>query len=809
MPAEDEQSEKLRFASLVAHQLRAPVAAVRSLLSALADGHGGPLTDRQKDALRRAIARCDQASESSRRMLAIAAAGQGGFATDEVTDLAPLVRQAQANVQGPADQRGLRLSVRVDVDAAPVRLQRAALEEALGALLDNALKYTPDRGDVRLALTPGPERNTVRLAVSDSGVGIAPEHRRKVFDAFYRTGTMRQSSRPGAGLGLALVKTMAEAAGGQVSAGQAEQLGGAEIALTLPLAEPAETPAPTEGADRLRVVIVGGVAAGPKAAAKVIRMCPDAEVTVIEQGEFLSYAGCGLPYYLAGDVRDQKELMSSSLGGVRDPVFFQNVKNVRTLSRTVAEAIDRPGKRVRIRDVQSGRERWLEYDKLVLATGASPVVPEIPGRELGNVFTLHGVRDAEGIRSVLSRLQAHDVVIVGGGLLGVTATEALVRRGGRVTILELQPQILNILDADIARLVERHLHSHGVKVLTGTRVERFEGGDEGRVRAVVADRGAFAADAVILGIGVRPNVELARRAGLELGVTGAIQVDERMATSDPDIYAAGDCCQSVDRLTGRPCYVPMGSTAHKQARVAAINLCGGRDTFPGVLGTTICKVFDYCVARTGLTEAQARALGYDVVTVLAPAPDRAHYMPDARELLLKLVADRKTRRLLGAQATGPGQADKRIDVAAMALTAGLTVDELAQADLAYAPPYAPAMDNIITAANVARNKLDGRMTGIGPAEVHRKLQAGEDFLFLDCRTPAEYEALRLPGSTLVPLGALRGRLSELPRDKEIITFCDISLRGYEAQIILRAAGFENVKVMDGGVAMWPFEKIHG
>lgn len=262
-------------------------------------------------------------------------------------------------------------------------------------------------------------------------------------------------------------------------------------------------------------------------------------------------------------------------------------------------------------------------------------------------------------------------------------------------------------------------------------------------------------------------------------------------------------------MTDGPCFVPLGSTANKQGRVAAVNICGGQDRFPGVLGSTVCKVFDFCVARTGLGESAARAEGYEPVIAIAPSPDKAHFMPDAKLLILKLIADRKSRKLLGAQAIGPGAGDKRIDVAAMALTAGITVDQLANADLCYAPPYSPAMDNIITAANVLRNKMDGYMEGVSVQEVHEMQRKKHDFLFLDVRSPKEYEQVRLPGSTLIPLGSLRGRLGELPKDKEIVAFCKISLRGYEAALILKAAGFQNVRVMDGGIVMWPFERISG
>ncbi len=557
----------------------------------------------------------------------------------------------------------------------------------------------------------------------------------------------------------------------------------------------------------LKVIVIGGVAAGPKAAAKIMRLDPAAEVTLLEKGKFISYAGCGLPYYVSGVVGEQKDLMSTPIGVLRVPAFFQKVKNVKVLAETEAREIDRARKRVRARRNGAAEDLWLDYDKLVLATGARPVIPSVPNVTLQNILTLHSVPDAEAIKARLAQTPGREVVMVGGGLIGVETVEALVQCGCRVTVVEMLPQILRILDAELARLVEQHMESHGVRVMTNTQVTSFEG--EGRVTGVVTSRGRLPADLVVLGIGVKPNVELARRAGLQIGPTGAIRVDAAMRTSDPEIYAAGDCVESTDLVTGKACYVPMGSTANKQGRVAAINVCGGEDRFPGVLGSTVCKVFDFCVARTGLTEAAARQGGYATTTVLVPEADRAHYMPTARPLILKLVVDARTRKLLGAQAVGPGAGDKRMDVAAMAITAGMTVDQLSKVDLCYAPPYSPALDNLILAANVARNKLDGQMNGLTSIEVRQRLDAKADFVLLDVRSPAEYEQERLPGSTSIPLGALRARLGELPRDKEIVTFCKASLRGYEAARILQGAGFPNVRVMDGGIAAWPFEKLHG
>ncbi|HAK97692.1 MAG TPA: pyridine nucleotide-disulfide oxidoreductase, partial [Planctomycetes bacterium] len=529
----------------------------------------------------------------------------------------------------------------------------------------------------------------------------------------------------------------------------------------------------------MKVVIIGGVAAGPKAASKIMRMRPDAEVTIVEKGIFLSYAGCGLPYYISGDVRERNHLMETPAGVVRDAVFFQKVKNLKVLNGTEAVEIDRAGKRVRVKTLASGAESWLPYDNLVLATGAEPVIPPIPGVDRKNVFTLHGVHDAEGIKAVIAERRAEDVVIIGGGLIGVETTEALAAHACRVTVVEMLPQILGILDWEIARLVELHMESKGVKVMTGTKALAIESRDGagGAVTHVRTDKGELPADMVILAIGVRPNVALARAAGLAIGeTTRAIKVDDRMRTSDPAIYAAGDCVECIDRVTGRSCFVPLGSTANKQGRTAAVNICGGDEAFPGVLGSAVCKVFDFCVARTGLTERAARALGMEVVTAMAPGPDKAHYMPQSKPLLMKLVADAKTGRLLGVQATGPGDGAKRIDVAAAAITAGMTVDDVANLDLSYAPPYAPAMDNLITAANVARNKRAGLMIGVSAQDVKAKLDRGDDFVFLDVRSPKEYAQVRLPKSVLIPLGALRGRLAELPRDKEIIAFCQVSLR---------------------------------
>ncbi|MBF0254640.1 MAG: FAD-dependent oxidoreductase [Candidatus Omnitrophica bacterium] len=551
----------------------------------------------------------------------------------------------------------------------------------------------------------------------------------------------------------------------------------------------------------MKVIVIGGVAAGMKAASKIMRLDSSAGVTVIEKGKHLSFAGCGLPYHVSGVIADEKELMTTAAGTLRDAGFFLKVKNVGVRNLTEAIAIDRHQKCVRVKDLTTGHEEELPYDRLLLATGAEPLRLPVPGLDLGNVFSLHRVEDAAAMKAALGA-KVSEAVVIGGGLIGVEAVEALHSAGVKVTLLERLDQILPFLDWEISQLVQNHLKSKGVEVRTLTTVTALAG--KVNVEAVETDQGVFKAGLVVVAAGVRPRVELAKSAGLSIGPTGAIRTNAQMQTEDPDIFAAGDCAETVHRVTGKPCWLPLGSTANKQGRVAAMNICGRTDAFPGILKTSVCKVFDYAVGSTGLSEKEARAAGYDVSTVLAPSPDRAHYYPGAKPIMIKLVAEAKNRRLLGAQIVGPGQADKRIDVAATAITAGMTVDEIAELDLCYAPPYSNAMDPIITAANVARNKLDGGFLSLTPMEVKSRLDRKEDFVFLDVRSPKEFEAAHIEGALLMPLGELREKCRQLPVDTEIVTFCKISLRGYEAALILKAHGFKNVSVMDGGMLMWPY-----
>ncbi|MBE0616755.1 MAG: FAD-dependent oxidoreductase [Proteobacteria bacterium] len=569
-----------------------------------------------------------------------------------------------------------------------------------------------------------------------------------------------------------------------------------------------------------RIVVIGGVAAGPKAAARARRLDPAAQITILEKGPTASYGACGFPYYVGGSVGRIQELMETPSGTLRDAGFFDKVKDVDLRTGTEAVAIRREARQVVCRDVHTGETGILDYDKLIVATGAKPVPPPIPGLDRSNVFALKTYEDAERLRATLDQITDHlkagdigglqqarplRVGIIGAGLIGLEVAETLRTKGEIVTVVERLPQLLPNADAEIAAHLERQAAAHGVRVITGAQVEEVLGEGDLATGLRLADQ-TIPVDLVLVATGVRPEVALAREAGLAIGPTGAIQVDSTMCTSDPDIYAAGDCAEKRHLVTGAPCWIPLGSTANKEGRVAGANAVGGRESFPGVSGSLVMRFFDLTAARTGLGEAEARQAGFAAETVLVAGPDKPHFMPGAAPILLKLVVDRDSRRLLGVQGVGMGEVARRVDAAVTPIAAGMTVDQVAALDLVYAPPYASPLDVLITAANTARNKLDGLAKGLGPAAYRELLERGEAPLLVDVRSPAEHESLPFGNGLLVPLGVLRQRAGEIPRDRPVVLLCKIGLRGYEGQRILDGLGFDNVRFLEGGVVGWPYPR---
>ncbi len=802
------RDDLLRLASVAAHQLKSPLSSVQTALDTVIGGFLGPLDPRARDLLEQAAQACRRGTGLVAEVMRLRRLDELGVDDLSPVELLPLLVRAVERVRPAAEQGGLELGWRPPpATSGPwwVLGEPTLLEESLFVPLDNAVRYTPAGGRVEIGLGMT-EDGKLEVEVCDTGIGVPEEARDRVLEEFYRAPNAKRMRRDGTGLGLSFAAAACRLMGGELELGPAGG-GGTRAVLRLPArpdlaSEPAAARGRTARPSR-RVVVIGGVTAGSKAAARIMRLDPDADVTVVERGRLLAYAGCGLPYYISGTVADQRALTSTAAGLVRDPSFFHDLKRVRALESTEAVAVDRERRIVTVRPVAGGDARELPYDALILATGARAASPAAEGVSLEGIYTLHGVEDAEAIRARLRTPSAVDVVLVGAGLLGCEMAESIHARGARLTMVEQADEILGIVDPELAVPVRRHLESNGIRVVTGRRVVRFEG--DRRVEAVVLDDGrVLPCDFVILATGVQPEVGLARAAGLQIGPTGAVRVDSRQRTSDPAIWAVGDCAEDHHRVLGRPCWVPSGSSALKQARVAASVVCGLEDEFPGELGSWVLKVFDLTVATTGLTEREAVAAGLDPVIALVPGPDRAHFLPTSRPMVLKLVADRHTGRVLGGQAVGEGLVSKRIDVVATALTGGFDVDTLANVELPYAPPYSLGVDPVLAAANVIRNKRAGLLRGVSAADLEERLRGDAPPLVLDVRLPSEHRDLRMRGSLHVPLGALRGRLDRIARDREIVTVCTHGIRSYEAYRVLVEHGYERVAILDGGLASWPY-----
>ena len=562
--------------------------------------------------------------------------------------------------------------------------------------------------------------------------------------------------------------------------------------------------------EQKKIIVIGGSAAGAKAAAKARRLDEFAEITLIQKAPDLSMASCGYPYYVGGVFNDRNLLLCTPIGVTRDPAFFDKAKAIKALVETEVVAIDRHEKQVVYRDLRTGSEQRMRYDKLVISTGAKANMPPIPGIGLDGITTLVTMADTDYLRRICDEKKIHQAVVIGGGLIGVETCEALRLSGVKVTVVEALDQVLTFLDWDLAGLVANHMRGKGVQVLTSNGVKEFIGKD-GKLSGVkLADDTVIDCELAVMAIGVRPNSDLARAAGLEIGKFGGITVNQYMQTSDPDIYAAGDCVEIPSLISGEPVFAPMGDLANLEGRVAGENvILGNCVSFPGTFHTGICKIFDFSAGSTGLSVKAAERMGLtDYQTVVNASPDKPGFM-GAKLLVSKMLVSPEDQRLLGYQCVGPGDVSKQVATAAMAIMGKLTVNDLVNADLPYAPPFSLAIDHFIASAHIMQNKIKGRLTGISSAAVWNKIQRGEQPYFLDGRSPGEFEEMHLGiGEHLIPLGALRSRLAELPSDKnaEIICFCKVSLRGYEAELILRAHGYTNVQVMEGGIMAWPYPR---
>ncbi|MFH0777677.1 MAG: FAD-dependent oxidoreductase [Candidatus Eisenbacteria bacterium] len=549
-----------------------------------------------------------------------------------------------------------------------------------------------------------------------------------------------------------------------------------------------------------RIVIVGGGATGPKAASRARRLDPTANIKIIEKGKDVSYGACGMPYYVSGDVGSTDSLVA------RTPEYFREQLNVDVLTETEVLSVDTKSHSIHCLDAEK-RQTRLPYDHLVLSTGAIPIIPPLEGRELAGIFKLKDLSDARGIVDYVKKEEPRRAAIIGAGLIGLEMAEAFRARGLAVTIVEmLEWPLATLLDLEMAALVTKHLEAKGVNLLLSQRAASFEGSKGGRVRRLLTQSESVDCDIVLAAVGVRPNVTLAQDAGLGIGKTRAISVNEFLQTTDPAVFAGGDCVECTHVVTGKPVFVPLGSTANKHGRVIGTNVTGGRDRFPGVLGTAVAKVFDISVGRTGLSEKEAKEAGYDTVSAIVSPHDIVHYYPGSHRITLKLVAEASTGKVLGAQCIGEGEVAKRIDVVATAITSGMNVEHLSNLDLAYAPPFNAAMDAIHHAANVVRNKIDGTARSVSPAELKKKLNGQENLVVLDVRSEPEWRTERIdsPKVRHLTMSQLTKATDELCKGKEVVTYCRSSVRAYQAQKLLERKGCADVKFLDGSLSAWPY-----
>jgi NADPH-dependent 2,4-dienoyl-CoA reductase/sulfur reductase-like enzyme/rhodanese-related sulfurtransferase len=542
-----------------------------------------------------------------------------------------------------------------------------------------------------------------------------------------------------------------------------------------------------EGGLLMKLLIVGGVAGGASAAARARRLSEDAQIILFERGPNVSFANCGLPYYVGGEITTRDKLL------VVTPERLRQRFNLDVRTRSSVEAIDRANKKVRVRDLATGRVYEEGYDKLILAPGAAPIRPPLPGIDLPGIFTLRNLQDVDRIKERLDR-KVRQAVVVGAGFIGLELAENLVRRGIATTVVELQDQVLPPLDAEMTTPIAEHLAEEGVTLLLGQSAEAFEPSPEGLTVRLKSGQ-TLVAQLVVLGVGVRPENKLAVEAGLETGPRGGIRVNERLQTSDPDIYAVGDAIEVRDFVTGEQTQVPLAGPANRQGRLAADHIFGRQARYRGTQGTAIVRVFDRTAAMTGASEKTLRRLKRPYRKVYVHPTHHAGYYPGAEAMTLKLLFDPEGGRVLGAQAIGGAGVDKRIDVLAVAIQAGMTVFDLEEMELAYSPQYGSAKDPVNMAGFVAAGLLRGEHPQVDMESV---LRADEPSFFLvDVRTPQEFDAGHIPGAVNVPVDELRFRLGELPRHREIAAYCQVGQRGYLAIRILRQAGFEAVNVGGG------------
>lgn len=535
-----------------------------------------------------------------------------------------------------------------------------------------------------------------------------------------------------------------------------------------------------------KIVIIGGVAAGATAAAKVRRISPDAEIVMLEAGPDISFANCGLPYYIGGDIKSRSKLILQS------PESFNEQYNVEVHINTIVSAIDRAAHQVKAMDTRSGEQKVFDYTKLILAQGGRPIKPNLPGADLGHVFSLWTLSDMDQISNFLTEKKPQTAVVVGGGFIGLEMVEALVKRGLKVNVVEMMPHVMAIMEAETAGFIENELLAYGVGLHTGAGVTEI------KQRSVKLDNGkVLDADMVLLSIGVRPTLQLAKEAGLEIGQSGGLLVNAQLQTSDPDIFAAGDMVEIEHRINGKKVRIPLAGPANRQGRIAAENALGGNHAYKGSIGTSVVRVFEAVAGITGLSLKQARNEGINADAIVVHKEHHTSYYPGAETVTAMLVYDRETGVILGGQTAGYKGADKRLDVIATAAAAKLTVSDLADIDFAYSPPIGTANDAINMAAYAAENRISGFSPSVTASELDQ-LIAEKNPVFVDVRDVFAFEKSHVKGAIHIPLEVLAQQKQSIPANRTIVIYDETGKKGHQALRTLLGAGFKEVVNISGG-----------
>ncbi|MCG8569359.1 MAG: FAD-dependent oxidoreductase [Spirochaetes bacterium] len=779
--------------NMLSHQLKSPITSIITLLNTINQGYTGEINEQTKMIIQKALTKGEETQKVIIDLLDLEFYQKNQKKEFTKIDISTILHKVINKLKLQASEKNIFMILDSHLEKNVfLKCHAIGFEIVITNLLENAIKYSQKDKKILIKSQIDHEKKIIDIIIKDSGFGIPEEEIEHIFEPFYRS-IKHRAGVSGTGLGLSIVKKIIDDHDWKIKI-KSKLNKGTEFIITAPLSH---IIIEKKKRQNKHVVIVGGVTAGPKTAARLRRLNEDIDITIIEKSKFLSYSGCGLPFYISGKVHSESALMTTADHSIRDVHFFESIKNIKALNKSFATAINREEKKVTLQDLDTNTTVDLHYDKLVLATGAVSIRPHIEGIQNEKIFSLYNIEDAERIKKILQDNPAQDVMIIGGGLIGIETAESIMKSGARVTILEKKDTILSsIFDTEIALKIQNILKSKGVKILTNVNILKIKKENEHLVIKTQAE--SLTTDFVILSTGVKPNVELAKTAELKIGENGGIKVNEYLQTSDPNIYAVGDCAESYHYITNKSYYLPLGSTSTKMGRIAADNIAGKKVKFKGFLSTIMCKIFDYSIARTGLTLEDARQNHFKIESIIVTALDKAHYVENVRVNYFKLLVDQHSHRILGAQGFGAESIVNKIELIAFAISNHMKYEDLLQIDLGYAPFF----NNPIDIIQVAGLMLEQKILGFIRLITCDELVNLTDAKLIDLSPHNEHLFDSIPGSINIPLENIRIEKIPFAEDEKIILYSKSSAGAYKAYRYLINKGFQNLYVLEGGLDFW-------